>query len=476
MRHDVTELRVYQSEKAVPFLVDHPFAALLMDMGLGKTIAVLTALLALTAYLPAIVIAPLRVARGVWYQEARDWTHTAHLRVVRVLGNEAQRMRALLTPADVYVINVENTAWLFRKAIPELVKALGRWPFPWLILDECSKFKHAGTERFKAIRYNLDRFQRRTIMSGTPAPQGLMNLWSQYYIVDEGQRLGDSVDRYKFRFFAPVARLEIDGEAFKWEARAGAMEYISNLVRDVTLRLDAEDYLQLPPVLENRIEVELPPRVRALYDQFERDMWIQLDNAVEVAAMNPAVLTQKCHQLANGAVYNDPLLRTEYTVFHDEKIAALEEVLVSEESNVLLAYNFRHDLWRIQKLMREKFPDRRFEVFSGKESDKLQDEWNEGRIDVMGLNARSAAHGINIQYGGSAITQFSLTYVNEDYRQLIKRLQRSGQRDANVRLHRIMAKDTVDESIRISNNRHENTQRQFVDSLNLYRAMKELLS
>lgn len=472
MKHAYADLRAYQRDKAIPALMDHMTLALFMDMGLGKTISVLYAIeqLFLLGHLLAgdavVVIAPLRVARGVWLQEARDWD--VNLRVVRVLGSESQRWHALQRPADVYVINVENTQWLCRVAIPQLLKLRGKFPFRMMVIDESSKFKHRSTERFKALEHMVHHFERRVLMSGTPAPQGLTNLWSQYYLLDEGRRLGTSFDRYKFRFFVMV-----DHEGHKWEARSGAMEYISNLVRDITVRMDAEDYLQLPEVLENPVWVDLPQRARALYDQFEREMFLQLDTAT-VEAFNAATLTMKCQQLANGAVYNDEL-RKAFTVFHNEKVEALEEVLDSEQSHTLLAYNFVHDLERIKQLVGAKFKDRRFEVFTSKSSDKLQDEWNDGKIDILALNAKGAAHGVNIQYGGSAITQFSLTWVNEDYRQLIKRLQRSGQQSHTVRLHRIMTRDTVDEAIRISNNRNERLQRSFLDSLNLHRQMRELI-
>jgi SNF2 family DNA or RNA helicase len=474
-------MRAYQRDKAVPFVLTHPLAALFMDMGLGKTIVVLTAILEMfrlgifAATDAVLVIAPLRVAKGVWAQEAQDWSHTTSLRIARVVGDVKQRLAALHRPAQIYVINVESTQWFFRVAVPALVKALGRFPFRMLVIDESSKFKHPDTERFKALEPMLPMFDRRLIMSGTPVPQGLMNLFGQMVIVDRGQRLGTSKDRFKFRFFAPVARLDFAENAYKWEARAGAMEYVSNLIRDVALRMDAEDYLQLPPVLENDVWVDLPPEPRRLYDQFERDMFLQLD-AIQVEAFNAATLTQKCHQLANGAVYNDPEIRREYTVFHDEKTRALEDTLDSEESNVLLAYSFRHDLARITQLAKTKFKDRRFEVFTSKNSVKLQDEWNAGKVDILALNAQSAAHGVNIQYGGSAITQFSRTWSNEDFRQLIKRLQRPGQAASTVRLHNIMARDTIDEAIRLSNNRNERGQRGFLDSLNLHRATRELLS
>ena len=476
MRHFEAELRHYQKDKAIPFLLDNPIVALFMDMGLGKTISVLTAvarmfLLSLLEPQDAVlVLAPLRVARGVWMQEARDWEHTQHLKVSRVLGNERQRARALITPANIYVINIENTQWLFRKALPQLARKLGRFPFKMLVLDESSKFKHASTERFKAIKPHVKSFERRILLSGTPAPQGLTNLWSQYFLLDQGKRLGSAFDRYKFRFF-----IMVDAEGHKWEARAGALEYISNLVRDVTVRMDAADYLELPKLLVNPVWVDLPPQPRELYEQFERELFLQLDTAT-VEAFNAATLTGKCHQLANGAVYNDPELRREYTIFHDEKIDALEEVLDSEQSNVLVAYNFRHDLMRIEKMVKAKFKDRRFEVFTSKGSDKMQDEWNDRKIDIMALNAQGAAHGVNIQYGGCAIAQFSLTWVNENYTQLIRRLQRSGQQSDHVRLHQIMTRDTVDEAIRRSNHHNQHLERAFLDSLNLYRAQRELLA
>jgi SNF2 family DNA or RNA helicase len=476
MRHLATELRHYQRDKAIPFLKERPHVALFMDMGLGKTVSVLTAVSEmfrdgqLQPEDTVLVIAPLRVARGVWMQEARDWEHTQHLRVSRILGNERQRARAMRTRAHVHVINVENTQWLFRKALPQYVKKFGQFPYKMLVIDESSKFKHPNTERFKAIKPQLRHFQRKVLLSGTPAPQGLTNLWSQYYVLDEGARLGTAFDRYKFRFFVMV-----DAEGHKWEARAGALEYISDLVRDITIRMDAADYLELPELLVNPVWVDLPERPRALYNQFERELFLQLDT-VTVEAFNAATLTGKCHQLANGAVYNDPEVRQDYTVFHDEKIDALEEVLDSEQSNVLVAYNFRHDLMRIQKMVHARFPERRFEVFTSKGSDKMQDEWNDRKIDIMALNAQGAAHGVNIQYGGCAIAQFSQTWVNENYTQLIKRLQRSGQESKVVRLHQILARDTVDEAIRTSNRRNQRTERQFLDSLNLHRAMRELLA
>lgn len=467
--HTQSELRLYQ-HKITDFMESHPMAAVFVDMSLGKTISTLTLIQRLfrSGELQpgdaVLVIAPLRVARTVWHKEAADWDHTASLRVSRILGSVKQRVAAIKAHADVYVMNVENVQWFFNKAVPQYVKKYGKFPWKVLVLDESSKFKHSNTERFKAIRHKLKFFKRRYLLTGTPRTKTLLNLWSQIYILDEGARLGTSFGRFKERFF-----MSTDFERRSWEPRDGADAYVQNLIRDITIRMDADDWLQLPPVVMTSVWVDLEPAERAVYDEFEREMFVKLDDTKDLIVFNAATVSGKCHQMANGAVYFDPDRRTDYHVIHDLKLDALDEVLAECMGNVMIAYNFKHDLERIRK---------RFGPIPTLKDDTehMVAEWNAGRIKHLAVHPQSVAHGLNLQFGGNTIVFFSETWSAENFLQLVFRLRRPGQQADHISLIFILTRDTVDEAILASNTAGVQSERAFLDALNRYRMIKELLS
>lgn len=471
--HSFSELRGYQ-HRIIKRVLDSEIAAILVDMSLGKTVSLLTAVLqmfesgTLTRGVDAVlVIAPIRVARAVWAQEAADWDHLQGLKVSRILGSAAERVAAIKVKADVYVLNIENVTWFFQEAMPQYIKHYRQWPWKVLIVDESSKFKHNSTKRFAAIRHKLKWFRRRYLLTGTPRSKSLLNVWSQIYLLDEGARLGTSFNRFKERFF-----MAIDYERRTWEPRQGADEYVQNLIRDITLRLDAADWLQLPRVPEPSIVwVDLEPRERAMYDQFEREMFTQLDANTDLMVFNAATVSGKCHQMANGAVYYDPLVRDRYKVIHDLKLDALEEVLAECQGNVMIAYQFRHDLERIRERLHPiKVPTLK------DDTEYTIDQWNKGKIPYLGVQPASVAHGLNLQFGGHTITYFALTWVTEDFIQMIYRLRRPGQVSDFISLIPIMTRGTVDEAIYWSNRNNLRQERSFLDALNRYRAVKELLT
>lgn len=462
-------LRTYQW-RTKEFVTDNTVGALFVDMGLGKTISVLTAIksILLHGLTTTLVVGPLRVVQGVWQQEGQKWTHTRDIKFSLVHGPERLRLARLATPAHVYLINVEGLAWLL-----DLLKRLGLdkpdlWPFDMLVLDESSLFKSHSTKRFEALQKVLHLFKRRYILTGTPTPNSLMDLWPQLYLLDMGERLGNNFWRFKNRFFAP----EHPGEHARYTARPGADRYINKLIGDLVLRLDASDYFDLPPVIHNDVMVDLPPKARDLYDEMEEEMFLEMDNA-DVEAMNAAVLSGKCHQIANGAVYGDDRDTGSkvWELVHDEKLNAMEEIIDECGSNLLIAYQFKHDLERLKK---------RFKYGADVSKMKITDferEWNAGNFPYAFMHPKSAAHGLNLQHGGNAAAFFSLTWSREQMDQYIERVgatrQAQAGRTAPVKVYRVRARSTVDDVIAASNQAKDQTQRGFLRALRDYRKQRQ---
>jgi SNF2 family DNA or RNA helicase len=310
------------------------FAALFLDMGLGKTIVVLSVIKAMfhkgLLTRPVLLVAPIRVIYGVWTQEAARWKHTRGLSFSIVHGSEQQRLDALKVQADIYLINPHNIRWLLRRMRSPSVRK--NWPFGGLVIDESSAFKRAGAKRFRTLRHYVHLFDElRLILSGTPTPNSLEEIWSQMFIVDAGERLGTSIDRFRSRFFRP----SFDG--YGYELRDGSEEYVYDLIRDVALSMEAKDYLKdLPPTVINIVRVKLPARVRAMYDEFEREMFLELDSG-NVEGLTAATVSATCWQIANGAVYvrdKETGERTgEWEPLHDAKLEALQEIIDETSDN-----------------------------------------------------------------------------------------------------------------------------------------------
>lgn len=412
---------------ATNFILDHPVCGLILDMGLGKSVITLTALwdLLLDRFDigKVLIVAPKRVAEDTWPKELAKWDHLDGLSYSLVMGTEDQRRAALQKQAKLYIINRENVAWLVAKC---------PWQFDTLVLDELSSFKNSKAQRFRALKQVRPRVKRVIGLTGTPRPNSLLDLWPQMYLLDMGQRLGRFVGGYRERFFVPDKRnREI---IYSYKPREGAEEKIYELISDICISMKAVDHLNMPPIISNTIEVRMSPKEQGLYDEFQRNMVLQLEGE-ELDALNAAALSSKLTQMANGAVYGED---KRVFVIHDRKLDALEDLIEAANGQPLLvAYWFNHDLERIQK----RFPTTRV-------IDKPQDidDWNAGKIPVALIHPASAGHGLNLQEGGSTVVWFGLTWSLELYQQLNARLWRQGQRHTVVIQH-IVTTGTQDEDI-----------------------------
>ena len=418
-------LHPYQN-KAVDFILSERRCMLALQMGLGKSVSTLTAISDMLDGFTAnkvLVIAPLRVANSVWAQETRLWAHLNHLRVSVCTGPEKARRAALSVDADVYVINRENVPWL--------VQNYGtKWPFDTVVVDESSSFKNASAKRFKALRKMLPNIESMVLLTGTPSPNGLLDLWAQMYLIDYGERLGRTLTGYKHRFF------EADYWGRKFEPRAGADQKIHALLADKVIHMSAEDYLNMPDRID-LVETVSLGKAEAGYKDFERTMLAELDDGKEVEAATAAVLANKLMQYANGAIYTDA--HKNWTETHTAKLDGLAEIVEDNPSEtILVAYNYASDLERLRK----RFPAAR--VLDKKQ--ETIDAWNRGEIGMLLAHPASAGHGLNLQRGGALCVWFGLNWSLELYQQFNARLHRQGQ-DRPVRVVHIVAEDTIDQRV-----------------------------
>lgn len=415
-------------------------SALWAGMGLGKTVSTLTALdnlfLVGDSY-PALVIAPLRVARSTWPDEARKWDHLSSIVISPVVGTETERIAALKRDASVYTINYENLPWL--------VNYYGsKWPFRHVIADESTKLKgfrlQQGSKRARELaRVAHTLVQRFTNLTGTPAPNGLIDLWGQTYFIDKGMRLGRSFSAFQDRWFQAIQK----GDAGYTQLRPlpYAQEEIQDRLRDVCLTIDAADYFDLEQPIVNNIFVELPGKARLLYQQMEREMFMELAG-IEIEAVNAAARTNKCLQLANGAAYIDD--KQNWEEVHDAKLQALEDIIEEAAgAPVLVAYHFKSDLTRLQRT----FPKCRV-----LDADPVTiQQWNAGRIPILLAHPASAGHGLNLQDGGNILVYFGHNWNLEERMQILERIGPTRQLQAGhnrpVFVHNIIARNTVDELV-----------------------------
>jgi SNF2 family DNA or RNA helicase len=419
-------LHGYQ-RRAVSFIRDRRRCGLFLDMGLGKTSSALTAasdLIENFSVHKILIIAPLRVANSVWAQEARKWAHLKHLRVSVCTGAQKARLVALQADADVFVINRENVAWLVETVGP-------KWPFDMVIIDESSSFKNPSSQRFKALRRVLPKTEYMVLLTGTPSPNSLLDLWSQIYMIDFGQALGRTMTSFKQRFFEP------DFMGYKFTAREGSADKIHALIAPNVIHMSAEDYLDLPERIDLIERVDLDRDTLATYNEFEETLLAQLDDGEEVEASTAAVLANKLLQFANGCMYTGA--DGKWSLIHDSKINALLEIIEDNPNeNILVAYNYRFDLERLQAA----FPDA---VVLDKKQETI-DRWNRGEIKMLLAHPASAGHGLNLQGGGATITWFGLTWSLELYQQFNARLHRQGQLKPVKILH-VVARNTIDERV-----------------------------
>lgn len=412
---------------AIDRILEQPKTALYLDMGLGKTICSLTAVEQLLhdrfQATKVLVIAPKTVAESTWKQEAEKWDHTAGLRVSLVLGSLRQRVLALERDADIYVINRENTVWLMEFC---------HWrpPFDMLIIDEASSFKDPRSKRFRALRKVRGCFDRIVELTGTPASNGLMDLWSQIYLLDGGERLGSTLTAYRNRYFVPG---QTNGHVvFNYIPKAGAREQIFEKLKDISVSMDKKDWLKLPERIDNTVYVDMDEKAVAVYKKLEKQFVLELP-AGDVQAGSAAVLSNKLLQLANGAVYTDDRAVVH---IHDKKLEALRE-MAEQDGNLLVFYCYRHDRDRIL----QKFPEARI-----LDTAADVDAWNAGKVKLMLAHPMSAGYGLNLQAGGSTVVWFGLTWSLEQYQQANARLYRQGQ-DHTVIVHHIVTRGTMDERV-----------------------------
>ena len=433
---------------ATDFILAHPEAAVLLDMGLGKSVISLTAIweLCLNRFEigRVLVIAPLRVARDTWPAEIQKWDHLRGLTYSVVVGTEKERRAALMRSASVFIINRENVQWLVEDSgIP--------FTFDMIVIDELSSFKSWQAKRFKSLLKVRPEVKRIVGLTGTPSSNGLMDLWAEFRILDLGKRLGRFITHYRDAFFLPDKRNQ--QQIFTYKPRPGAEEEIYRRIGDMTISMRATDHLKMPERIENRVAVRMDDRERDIYDRMKADLIVQIQGR-EIDAVNAAALSGKLCQMANGASYTE-----DHSVvqIHERKLDALEDLIEGANGKPLLvAYWFKHDLARIQK----RFPLAR-EIRTSKDIT----DWNAGDIPVALIHPASAGHGLNLQAGGNTLVWFGLTWSLELYQQTNARLWRQGQTAGTVIIHHIITEDTIDERIMDALERKDKTQSALIDAV-----------
>lgn len=450
-------------KKAVKFLLEHAAAALFLDPGLGKTSITLGAIKLLKkkkVLSKVLLIAPLRVCYNVWPVESQLWTDFHGLRVCVLHGPNKDEL--LKTEADIYVINPEGLDWLLQvkkvrvvspktgKVITKVEVDIRRWKklgFDTLVIDELSKFKHTTSLRYKAMKLVLHTFRRRWGLTGSPASNGLLDLFGQCYMLDQGRTLGQYITHYRMKYFNPSR------DGFNWIIREGADQEIYKRLSPLALRMDADDYLDMPEVIENNIRVDLPDDVREIYDRLEEDLIAKI-NAKVVVASTAAAASMKCRQVANGGIYLDqevkalvklPKSKREWLNLHTAKVDALEDLVEElQGSPLLVAYDFGHDLDRLQA----RFPKAAFACdYNMKQFSELEASWNRGEVPLLFGHPQSVGHGLNLQQSGHHVCWHSMTWDYELYDQFIRRVRRQGNRAKKIFVHHIIARGTIDEVI-----------------------------
>ncbi|WP_230140266.1 SNF2-related protein [Clostridium neonatale] len=417
---------------AINHILDHQASGLFLDMGMGKTVSSLTAidnLLFLGEANKILVIAPKRVTEDTWSTEVEKWDHLKHLRISIILGTPKQRMDAINKDADIYVINRENVEWI----VSNYFKT---WKWDTCIIDELSSFKSSKAKRFKALKKVRPYFKRIIGLTGTPAPNSLIDLWPQIYLLDGGERLGRTITGYRERYFVPG---QTNGYVvYNYNLRPGAEEAIHQKISDICISMMAKDYLDMPERIDNKIMIDLPKKAKDQYKELEKELIINLDNE-DITAANSAVLTGKLLQMCNGAIYSED---KEVVEVHDKKLNALMDIIEAANGKpVLIFYSFKHDLTRIMEILKKN--KLKGQELKGQEDIK---KWNNGEIPILLLHPASAGHGLNLQYGGNIVVWFGLTWSLELYQQANARLHRQGQKETVI-IHHIIAKGTVDEDV-----------------------------
>lgn len=418
-------------EYAIQRIIDTPYIALLLEMGLGKTVSALTAINIMLQdfeVIKPLVIAPLRVAENTWSREVEKWDHLQHLRISKILGSADHRRKALRADADLYVINRENVEWL--------VGELGsEWDFDMVIIDESSSFKNHQSKRFRALRRVRPLIKRAVALTGTPAPNSLMDLWAQIYLLDQGERLGKTITGFRDRYFLPGKR---KGHiVYDWKAKSEAEERIYEAISDIAVSMKAEDWLELPEKIEQTVSIKITGKPWELYEKLERDLLLEYDDA-DVVAQTAAVLSNKLLQLASGAVYDE---QRGVKLIHDAKLDQLEDDIEAANGKpVMVFYYYQHTLDRIM----QRFPHARV-LRKGKEGNEDIRAWNNDEIDLLLLHPKSAGHGLNLQESScQTAIWFDQIWSLEEYLQANARVHRQGQTNRII-VRRYVAAGTMDE-------------------------------
>jgi SNF2 family DNA or RNA helicase len=433
-------------EYAIRYIETHPFPALLIDMGLGKTSITLTAIRNLLfdsfEVCKVLVIAPLRVAKNTWTDEIKKWEHLSTLTYSLIVGNENERLSALNEKADIYIINRENVDWLVNKSGY-------KFDFDMVVIDELSSFKNHQSKRFKSLMKVRPLVKRIVGLTGTPSSNGLMDLFAEFKILDMGKRLGYFIGQYRNTYFKPD---KMNGPiVYSYKPLPNAENAIYEKISDITVSMKANEYLKMPELLTSNYVVELSNSEKNQYDEMKKSLVLEITDG-EITASNAASLSNKLCQLSNGAIYDDEQNIVE---IHDRKLEALEDIIESMNGKpLLIAYWYRHDLERIKS---------RFSVREIKTNEDISD-WNDGKIPVALIHPASAGHGLNLQNGGSTLVWFGLTWSLELYQQTNARLYRQGQKNTVVIQH-IITKGTIDEQILKALQKKNKTQADLIDAV-----------
>ena len=448
MKYDPHDYQTY----ATNFILEHPIAAILLDMGLGKSVITLTAVNDLLfdsfEIHKVLVVAPLRVARDTWPAELEKWEHLHELTYSVAVGSEVQRKAALLQKADIYIINRENIEWLVEKSgLP--------FDYDMLVIDELSSFKSYQAKRFRSLSSVRPKMNRVVGLTGTPSSNGLMDLWAEFRLLDMGKRLGRFITHFRSDYFVPDKRNQ--QIVFSYKPKPCAEEAIYRLVSDITISMKSTDYLKMPECVLNEVPVRLSDKEMECYQTLKDDLILSLDGQ-DIDAQSAVGLSNKLTQMANGAVYGED---SNVIAIHDRKLDALEDLIEATNGKpVLVAYWFKHDLSRIkERLRKQRIPFSKLDT-----ADSIK-RWNNGELPVALVHPASAGHGLNLQSGGSTLIWFGLTWSLELYQQTNARLWRQGQESDTVVIHHLITKDTIDEKIMSALKKKDKTQSALIDAV-----------
>lgn len=467
---DRTNLRAYQ-ERLIQHVIDNPNCALWVDMGLGKTISTLSAIAALIDSFDVrhtLIIAPLRVARKTWSDEIMEWAHVSHLTTNFIIGTPDERMAGIehSNEYDITLINRENVDWLFRQFVVgtgKKQKLVRPWPWDTVVVDEAQSFKSQSSQRWKALR-KLRKFYDRCIqLSGTPAPNGYIDVWAQMALLDRGERLGWNEKAYKTRWFDAPSRWD---PSRKTTIKPGAEKQIHAAIKDIVISMRAEDYLELPPVMYNAVNVSMSHKEMQVYKEMEREFIIEMED-IDIVAVNAGVLSGKLQQLANGAIYYDD--KQNFKVLHSHKLDAVAELLEGIDAPVMIGYNYKSDLKRLKELL-GPWAKRNKKVFSTLDTPETEESWNRGEIDVLLLHPASGGHGLNLhKCECETIILFGLNWSLELYQQLNARIAGGHRRiGKNIIIHHIIMEDTVDEVVMARLENKDITQQELMEAVKAY--------